>query len=323
MKILITGADGFIGSHLTDYCLKNGHTVRALAQYNSFNSTGWLNKTHNNLEIVLGDIRDSNFIDQLLKNIDIVFNLAALISIPYSYKSPESYIDTNIKGTLNLCNAALKNKIKKFIQISTSEVYGSALYIPINELHPLQPQSPYSASKIGSDSLALSFYYSFNLPLTIARPFNTYGPRQSMRAVIPTIINQILLKNKFIEIGDTSTTRDFNFVLDTVMGIYKLGMNKRGNGEIFNIGSSLEYSIDETISIIKKFMNSDIKIKINQNRLRPKKSEVTRLLCDNSKIKKFINYKPNYSFERGLKKTIDWYKKDNSSVNNYSLNYVI
>lgn len=309
-NVLITGADGFIGSHLTEMLVKEGSTVKALSQYNSFNNWGWLEDVNckNDIEVLCGDIRDPHYMKKITRDIDIIFHLAALIAIPYSYIAPDSYIDTNIKGTLNICQAALDNGVQKVIHTSTSEVYGTAQYVPIDEKHPIQPQSPYSATKVGADAIAESFYRAFNLPLSIARPFNTYGPRQSARAVIPTIITQILNGKKEIKLGDTTPTRDFNFVKDTCRGYIELANCEKANGEIINIGSNYEISVGDTLELIKKLMKSDVKFIQDKSRLRPEKSEVNRLWCDNTKINKFTGFKPQYSFEQGLKETIDWFK---------------
>lgn len=308
-KILITGADGFIGSHLTETLLDLGCKVKALSYYNSFNNWGWLEdiKTNNSLEIVSGDIRDPHFCINLTKDTDVIFHLAALIAIPYSYVAPQSYIETNINGTLNICKAALENKVPRVIHTSTSEVYGTAKYVPIDENHPLQPQSPYSASKIGADSIAYSFYNAFNLPLTIARPFNTYGPRQSARAVIPTIITQIANGIKQIKLGDVTPTRDFNYVKDMCDGFIRLAECDEAIGEVVNIGSNFEISIGDTLNLIKKLMNSDVEYVTDNLRMRPLKSEVFRLWCDNTKINKLTSFKPKYSIEEGLSETIDWF----------------
>lgn len=310
-KILVTGADGFIGSHLTEMLVEKGYNVRALAQYNSFNNLGWLEKLNckNDIEIFSGDIRDPNYCESISKNIDTIFHLAALIGIPYSYLAQDQYIDTNVKGTLNICQAAKKNNVSRLINTSTSEVYGTAKYVPIDENHPLQPQSPYSASKIGSDMTAMSFFYSFNLPVTIARPFNTYGPRQSARAIIPTIITQIAVGNKEIKLGDISPTRDFNYVKDCCRGFIKLAENKNTIGEIINIGSRTEISISDLFNLIKELMSADVKLLTDKQRKRPSKSEVFRLLCDNSKITKLVNFKSEVNIKEGLKKTIDWITK--------------
>ena len=310
-NVLVTGADGFIGSHLSEELVKVGAQVKALSYYNSFNDWGCLEdiSCKNNIEIVTGDIRDPYFCKTLTKDMDIVFHLAALIAIPYSYQSPQSYIDTNVTGTLNMCQAALENNCENFIHTSTSEVYGTAQYVPIDEKHPLQPQSPYSASKIGADAIAMSFHNSFQLPLTIARPFNTYGPRQSARAVIPTIITQIASGKKKIEIGDVRPTRDFNYVKDTCKGLIQLANNNNTTGETINIGSNYEVSIGQTLNLIKKLMNNNVEFITDKQRFRPAKSEVFRLWCDNSKIKKLTNFKPDYTLEQGLQETINWFIK--------------
>ncbi|MQY80068.1 MAG: SDR family NAD(P)-dependent oxidoreductase [Bacteroidetes bacterium] len=310
-KILVTGADGFIGSHLVELLVKSGAEVKALSYYNSFNYWGWLEYIEygDKIEIVSGDIRDYDFLLKITRDIDIVFHLAALIAIPYSYHAPGSYIDTNVKGTMNICLAALHNNISKVIHTSTSEVYGTAQYIPIDEKHPMQPQSPYSASKIGADALAMSFYHSFNLPLTIARPFNTYGPRQSARAVIPTIITQILSGEKEIKLGDTTPTRDFSYVKDTCKGLLILGRGDNTIGETYNIGSNKEYSIKETFELIRRIIGRDVELVQQTQRIRPKKSEVYRLLANTEKITKLTGYKPDYTFEKGLRITIEWFSK--------------
>jgi len=309
MKVLVTGADGFIGSHLTEALLKDGYQVRALAQYNSFNYWGWLEdiKPSSNLEIVCGDVRDPNYCREISKGIDGIFHLAALIAIPYSYIAPESFIETNVKGTLNICQAAKDNGVKRILVTSTSEVYGTAKYVPIDEKHPLQPQSPYSASKIGADAIAMSFYNTFQLPLTIVRPFNTYGPRQSARAVIPTIITQIASGNKEIKIGDTTPTRDFNYVKDICNGFILLAECDKAIGETVNIGSNTEISIKELFGLIKDIMQSDAKLVTDEQRLRPEYSEVFRLKCDNAKIKELTGYKPQYPLREGLEKTVEWF----------------
>ena len=316
IKVLVTGADGFIGSHLVELLVSSGYQVRALAQYNSFNHWGWLEdiSCKDNVEIVCGDIRDPHFCRQLTKDIDIVFHLAALIAIPYSYVSPQSYVETNVTGTLNICQASLDNHVKRVIHTSTSEVYGSAKYVPIDEHHPLQPQSPYSASKIAADAMAMSYFNAFDLPLTIVRPFNTYGPRQSARAVIPTIISQIANGQKSIKLGDVSPTRDFNYVHDTCRGFLALAKCDDAIGETVNIGSNFEISVGDTLELIKKLMKSDVDFIIDEQRLRPDKSEVQRLWCDNKKIEQLTGFKPCISMTDGLMKTIDWFiKKDNLS----------
>ncbi len=309
MKVLVTGADGFIGSHLTEALLAAGYNVRALAQYNSFNYWGWLEdiEPNANLEIVCGDVRDASFCSEICEDIDIIFHLAALIAIPYSYIAPESFIETNIKGTYNICQAAKDNGVKRILVTSTSEVYGTAQYVPIDENHPLQPQSPYSASKIGADAIAMSFYNAFKLPLTIMRPFNTYGPRQSARAVIPTIITQRASGIKEIKLGDTSPTRDFNYVKDICWGFILLSQCDKAIGETVNIGSNYEISIKETFELIKDIMHSDAKLVTDEQRNRPEKSEVFRLWCDNSKIKALTGFEPKYSIREGLEKTVEWF----------------
>lgn len=310
-KVLVTGADGFIGSHLTEMLVKRGYEVKALSQYNSFNDWGWLENLNckKDIEVLTGDIRDTNFCKIITKRVDIIFHLAALIAIPYSYLSPEGYVDTNIKGTLNICQSAMENNVQRLIHTSTSEVYGTAQYVPIDEKHPLQPQSPYSASKIAADALAMSFYNSFNLPVTIARPFNTYGPRQSARAIIPTIITQISKGKKEIKLGDTSPSRDFNYVEDTCRGLILLAESQKVIGEILNIGSNTEISIYNTLKLIKEIMQSDVKIIIEEQRKRPKKSEVFRLWCENKKINDLVGFKPAVDLRSGLKKTIEWFTK--------------
>ncbi len=307
--VLVTGADGFIGSHLVEELLRKGAKVRALAQYNSFNSWGWLEELQEdeNLEVITGDVRDPFFCNTMVEGADIVFNLAALIAIPFSYVAPASYLDTNVQGTINMCHACLKNGIKKLVHISTSEVYGTAKYVPIDEKHPMQPQSPYSASKIAADSFALSFYNSFDLPVAIARPFNTYGPRQSARAVIPSIITQIAAGKKEIHLGDLSPTRDFNYVADTAKGMIAIAESDEAVGQSINIGSNFEISIEDTLNLIKEIMNSDVKFIQDENRIRPKKSEVFRLWCDNSKIKKITGFAPEYDIKSGLTETVNWF----------------
>ncbi len=308
---LVTGADGFIGSHLTELLLSRGYGVRALAQYNSFNYWGWLEEIEPNsqLEILSGDVRDPHYCKRITKDVDVVYHLAALIAIPFSYAAPDSYIDTNIKGTLNICQAALENGVKRVIHTSTSEVYGTAQYVPIDEKHPLQPQSPYSASKIGADALAMSFFSAFDLPLTIARPFNTFGPRQSARAVIPTIISQIASGKKQLQLGDPTPTRDFSYVADTCRGFLELARCDKAVGEIVNIGSNFEISIGDTLDLIREIMNSDVEFITDHNRLRPGKSEVFRLWCDNKKIQSLTGFKPAYDIRTGLRETIAWFTR--------------
>jgi NAD dependent epimerase/dehydratase len=307
-NILVTGADGFIGSHLTEMLVKTGAKVKALSLYNSFNNWGWLEDSDclDEIEVLTGDVRDPHYCKKITKGIDTIFHLAALIAIPYSYVAPDSYVDTNIKGTLNICQAALENGVSKIVHTSTSEVYGTAQYVPIDEKHPLQPQSPYSATKIGADSIAESFYRAFNLPLVIARPFNTYGPRQSARAVIPTIITQIKNGNTRIKLGDMNPTRDFNYVKDTCRGFIMLSEAEKAIGETVNIGSNYEISIGDTVKLIKQIMNSNVEIEEDRQRFRPEKSEVNRLWCDNTKINALTGFKPEYTLEQGLTETIEW-----------------
>lgn len=312
-SVLITGADGFIGSHLTEALLKLGCKVRSLSYYNSFNYWGWLEQIENlqDIEVVNGDVRDGAFCREISKGIDVIFHLAALIAIPYSYQAPQSYVDTNIQGTLNMCLAA-RDAGAKIIHTSTSEVYGTAQYVPIDEKHPLQPQSPYSASKIGADAIAMSFYNAFDLPVTIARPFNTFGPRQSLRAVIPTIITQLLEGKEEIKLGDATPTRDFNYVADTCLGFITLAEADGVEGEVFNIGSNFEVSIADTFKLIQDIIGTRSKLVTESQRLRPEKSEVNRLWCDNSKIQKQLNFAPKHSFRKGLEKTIEWYRDVNN-----------
>jgi len=307
-NVLITGADGFIGSHLTEILLNKGYRVKALSYYNSFNNWGWLEGLeHANLEVITGDIRDPHLCIQITNDVDIVFHLAALIAIPYSYVAPDSYVDTNVKGTLNICQAAKENGVKRVIVTSTSEVYGTAQYVPIDEKHPKQPQSPYSASKIGADMMAMCFYNAFELPVVIARPFNTYGPRQSARAIIPTIITQIANGKKEIELGDLTPTRDFNFVKDICRGFMELAKCDAAVGEEVNISSNFEISMRDTLELIAKIMKSDVKFVEDTQRIRPKNSEVFRLWGDNAKIKNLTGFTPQYTIEQGLTETIEWF----------------
>ncbi len=307
--VLITGADGFIGSHLTELLVREGYTVRALSQYNSFNYWGWLEDVdcRDQIEVLNGDVRDPHYCKHITKGVDVVYHLAALIAIPYSYVAPDSYVDTNVKGTLNICQAALENGVGRVIHTSTSEVYGTARYVPIDEKHPLQPQSPYSASKIGADAMAMSFFNAFDLPLTVARPFNTYGPRQSARAVIPTIISQIANGKKQIKLGDLTPTRDFNYVSDTCRGLLSLANCDAAIGQTVNIGSNFEISISDTLSLIRELMQSDVEFLSDEQRLRPEKSEVFRLWCDNTLIHALTGFKPEFDIRRGLQATIDWF----------------
>lgn len=308
---LITGADGFIGSHLTELLVREGFKVKALSQYNSFNYWGWLEDVDciSDIEVLNGDVRDPHYCKHITKNVDVVFHLAALIAIPYSYVAPDSYVDTNVKGTLNICQAALENGVERVIHTSTSEVYGTAQYVPIDEKHPLQPQSPYSASKIGADAMAMSFYNAFDLPLTIARPFNTYGPRQSARAVIPTIISQIASGKKQIKLGDVTPTRDFNYVADTCRGFLALARCEEAIGNTVNIGSNFEISVGDTLKLIRELMNSDVEFLTDDQRIRPGKSEVFRLWCDNSRIRELTGFEPQYSIRDGLQATVEWFTR--------------
>ncbi|WP_317362637.1 GDP-mannose 4,6-dehydratase [Campylobacter helveticus] len=308
-KILITGADGFIGSHLCELLHAKNYQIKALSQYNSFNFWGHLEHLpcKDKLEIVSGDLRDSFFCDSLVKGVDAVLHLGALIAIPYSYTAPQSYVDTNIQGTLNLLEASKRHGVKRFIHTSTSEVYGSAIYTPIDEKHPLQPQSPYSASKIGADMLSLSYFYSFNLPVIVARPFNAYGPRQSARAFIPAMMVQILSGAKELKVGDLSPKRDLNFVRDTCEGFATLLTNGEF-GEVYNIGSGVEYAMSEVLELICKLCGAELKITQDEKRLRPKNSEVMRLLCDSSKLKSVSAWQSRVSLEEGLGQTIAYIK---------------
>jgi len=309
--VLVTGADGFIGSHLTELLVQQGYRVRALAQYNSFDSWGWLEDIANlkEVEVVSGDVRDPHFCEQLTQGIDWVFHLAALIAIPYSYVAPDSYVDTNVKGTLNICQAALRNGVSRLIHTSTSEVYGTAQYVPIDEAHPLQPQSPYSASKIAADAMAMSFYNAFELPVTVARPFNTYGPRQSTRAVIPSIITQIAAGNSEIKLGDVSPTRDFNYVTDTCAGFLALAQSDNTLGETVNIASDFEISIADTLELIRELMGREVRFVTDEQRIRPGGSEVFRLWGDPGKLRQLTGFKPAHDLRRGLQKTIDWFSQ--------------
>ena len=305
---LVTGANGFIGSHLTELLLSEGYRVRALNQYNSFNDWGWLEGIrHQNLEVVSGDVRDPAFCREITRGCDTVFHLAALIAIPYSYSAPDSYVDTNVKGTLNMCQAAKDCGVRRIIVTSTSEVYGTALSVPIAESHPKQPQSPYSATKIGADAIALSFYNAFALPVTVARPFNTYGPRQSARAIIPTIISQIASGMREIKMGDLSPTRDFNFVHDTCRGFLALARAENVDGREINIATGTEVSMRETLEMIAELMGADVRYVVDPQRLRPKGSEVMRLCGDNTLITSLTPWRPEVSLREGLSRTIGWF----------------
>lgn len=311
-NILITGADGFIGSHLTEEMVKKGHKVKAFVYYNSFNTWGWLDtlpkEILSEIEVFTGDIRDPYGVKEAMKGMDEVFHLAALIAIPFSYHSPDTYVDTNIKGTLNVLQAARDLGTSRLLITSTSEVYGTAQYVPIDEKHPFQGQSPYSATKIGADRLAESFYRSFNLPITIVRPFNTYGPRQSARAVIPTIITQLLAGNESIELGSLTPTRDFNYVKDTVNGFIEISKSLKTIGEEINIATQQEISIGQLAEELIRQINPNAKIVCDEQRLRPELSEVNRLLGSNEKIMRLTEWTPKYTFEQGLAETIEFFK---------------
>ncbi len=330
-RVLVTGADGYIGSHLVEGLVAKGYKVRAFVLYNSFNSWGWLDTVSkdikDNIEIVMGDVRDYHFVKHAMQDCDAVMHLAALIAIPYSYHAPDSYVDTNVKGTLNIVQAARELNIKKVVQTSTSEVYGTAQYVPINEEHPLIGQSPYSASKIGADQIAISYHRSFETPVAIIRPFNTYGPRQSARAVIPAIITQILEGGDKIQLGALKPTRDFTFVEDTVSGFVSVLENDDIIGEVTNIGSGFEVSIEETVHMIKDIMKSNIGIECNEDRLRPEKSEVNRLFADIKKAEKIMNWTPQYAgldgFRKGLELTVKWFSNEENIKHYKSGNYVI
>jgi len=309
-QILVTGADGFIGSHLTEALVRQGHEVRAFVLYNSFNSWGWLDScapdVAGRFEVFAGDIRDPHGVRKAMEGCDLVMHLAALIAIPYSYHSPDTYVDTNIKGTLNVVQAARELNVRKVVHTSTSEVYGTARFVPITEEHPLQGQSPYAATKIGADQIAMSFYRAFNTPVATIRPFNTYGPRQSARAVIPTIITQIATGKRKIKLGALHPTRDFNYVLDTVRGFIAVAASEHAVGEVLNCGSNYEISIGDTARLIAELMGVDLEIETDQIRMRPDKSEVERLWCDNAKIERITGFKPQTSLREGLRQTIEW-----------------
>ena len=312
-NILVTGADGFIGSHLTEELIRQGYNVKAFVYYNSFNSWGWLDnlteEIKNKIEIFSGDIRDPNGVRIAMEGCDTVFHLAALIAIPFSYHSPDSYVDTNVKGTLNVLQAAKLLNTKRVLVTSTSEVYGTAQFVPITEEHPFQGQSPYSATKIGADRLAESFYRSFDLPVTIVRPFNTFGPRQSARAVIPTIITQLQNGFEEIKLGDLTPTRDFVYVKDTANGFIEIAKSDKTIGQEINIATQSEISIGDLAAEMVRQINPNAKIVCDQQRLRPEKSEVNRLFGSNQKIKELTNWKQKYSLEEGLKETIEWFSK--------------
>lgn len=319
-KVLVTGADGFIGSHLTEMLLAAGCRVRALSQYNSFNNWGWLEGMHHpELEVVCGDVRDAHFCKHITEGIDTVFHLAALIAIPYSYVAPDSYVDTNVKGTLNICQAAKENGVRRVLVTSTSEVYGTAQYVPIDEKHPKQPQSPYSATKIGADAMAMSFYNAFELPVVVVRPFNTYGPRQSARAIIPTIITQIANGATEIKLGDLTPTRDFNFVKDTCRGFVQLAACDAAIGQEVNVCSNYEISMRDTLELIADIMQVKVNFIEDEQRIRPKGSEVFRLWGDNTKIQSLTGFEPAYDIRRGLTETIEWFT-DQENLKKYKSN---
>jgi len=308
LKALVTGVGGFIGSHLAEYLVQKGFKVKAFVRYNSRNNWGWLEETpyKDKIEVYTGDIRDFDSVKDAMKNIDVVFHLAALIGIPYSYVSPLAYIKTNVEGTYNVLQAARELGTQKVIHTSTSEIYGTAQYVPIDEKHPINPQSPYAATKSGADQLALTFHRSFGLPVSVIRPFNTFGPRQSARAVIPTIISQLLAGKNSIKLGNLEATRDMNYVINTCEGFCQVGLHESSTGEVINLGSNREISIGDLAQLIASLMNKELKIEIDDQRIRPEKSEVERLLCDSSKAKELTGWEPRHTLEEGLKETIVW-----------------
>ncbi|MDH4317585.1 MAG: NAD-dependent 4,6-dehydratase LegB [Desulfobulbaceae bacterium] len=319
-RVLVTGADGFIGSHLVETLVRKGYRVRAFVLYNSFNSWGWLDSLDkeiiDSVEVMTGDVRDPFGVSTSVKGCDAILHLAALIAIPYSYHSPSTYIETNVQGTLNIMQAAREHGVRKVVHTSTSEVYGTARFVPITEDHPYQPQSPYSASKIGADQVAMSYYHAFDLPVTVIRPFNTYGPRQSARAVIPSVIIQIAAGQRLLKLGSLSPTRDFNYVADTVSGFIKVMESEKSVNEIINIGSNFEVSIGELVSLISEVMGVEIRVITDQQRLRPEKSEVNRLWADNTKARELIGWEPLYGgregLRRGLRETVEWFAAPNN-----------
>ncbi len=330
-KILVTGADGYIGSHLVETLLDQGYDVRCFVYYNSFGSWGWLEtidvNKKKNLDVIAGDIRDPHFVKHAMKGCDAVLHLAALIAIPFSYHAPDAYVDTNIKGTLNVVQAARELGVDKIVSTSTSEVYGTAQFVPMTENHPLQGQSPYSASKIGADQIAMSFYSSFDTPVAIIRPFNTYGPRQSARAVLPTIITQLNAGEKILKLGSVTPTRDFSYVDDTVAGFIAVLNSDKSVGEVINIGSGFEISVKDAVNMIAEEMNIDIEIKTDKQRLRPDNSEVERLYASIDKAEKLLDFKPQYAglegFRIGIKQTIDWFSDPINNKNYKSDHYNI
>lgn len=323
-RVLVTGADGFIGSHLTEHLVRLGADVRAFVYYNSFNSWGWLDEVpeeiKRSIDVFAGDIRDHQGVRTAMEGCDVVLHLAALIAIPYSYHSPDTYVDTNIKGTLNVVQAARALQVERVVHTSTSEVYGTARYVPINEEHPLQGQSPYSASKIGADQIAMSFHLSFGTPVSVIRPFNTYGPRQSARAVIPTIITQIAAGERRIQLGAVHPTRDFNYIRDTVRGFIALAECDRAVGQVVNVGSNYEISVGDTARLIADLMGSQVEFTTDERRLRPASSEVERLWADNSRIRDLAGWTPEYAglegLRRGLSETITWFS-DGGNLRRY------
>jgi len=330
-RVLVTGADGFIGSHLVEYLVSRGHDVRAFVLYNSFGTLGWLDespdKVKSSIDVVAGDVRDPRSVRDAMRGCDVVIHLAALIAIPYSYRAPHSYVETNIVGTLNVLEAARDLELTRVLHTSTSEVYGTAQYVPINENHPLVGQSPYSASKIAADQIAFSFYSSFDVPVVIVRPFNTYGPRQSARAVIPTVISQILSGCKRVRLGALSPTRDFNYVKDTVRAFETIASSKVGLGQTYNVGSKYEISIGDTVKEIINIMGASVEIDTDPHRLRPKNSEVERLFADNTRVTSEFDWSPEYSgvdgLRRGLGETIDWFSSTASDAKCFADRYVL
>ena len=313
-QVLVTGAEGFIGSHLTEQLLAAGASVRALVHYNPFGRWGWLHEHASDVDIRAGDVRDAERVAQVAEGVDVIFHLAALVGIPYSYEAPESYVQTNVMGTHNLLQAARRAGVSRYIQTSTSEVYGSALRVPIDEEHPLQPQSPYSASKIGADMLALSFHHAFELPVAVVRPFNTYGPRQSARAVIPAVLGQIYAGSSEIQVGATTPKRDFNFVTDTAKGFMSIAECDRALGEVVNIGSGREIAIGDLIDLMIEVSGRDVRAVRAPERIRPEGSEVDRLMCDNSRALEWAGWRPEVSLEEGLRRTAQWIEENLASV---------
>lgn len=310
MRVLVTGAGGFIGSHLAEFLTEKGFEVKGFVRYNSKNNWGWLEESiyKDKIEVYSGDIRDFDSLKDAMRGVDIVFHLAALIGIPYSYVSPLAYIRTNVEGTYNVLQAARELKTQKVIHTSTSEVYGTAQYVPIDENHPVNPQSPYAATKSGADQLALSFHRSFGLPVSVIRPFNTFGPRQSARAVIPTIVSQLLAGRESIKLGNLEATRDMNYVLNTCEGFWQVGLHESSTGEVMNLGSNREISVKDLAQLIASLMNRELEIEVDEQRIRPGKSEVERLLCDCTKAREATGWKPRHTLEEGLKETITWLK---------------